>query len=140
MLFLSVGALFGGYMLLMDTSGLALQMPANALENSPFTDYLIPGLILLVFMGLLPLTLVYALIFRPDWSWAGFLNIYRTQYWAWTYSLFVGVILVIWIDIQIFLLGYDAVIQTVYALYGIVLIIVVLIPSNMQYYADKKGE
>lgn len=138
--FLSVGALFGGFMLLSDPSGGALKMPLSALKNSPFPDFLIPGLILFVFMGLVPLMLVYALIARPGWKWANCLNIYKLRHWSWTYSLYTGVVLVIWIDIQILLLGYGALIQTVYALLGIIIVIVALMPANMNYYTDKGKE
>jgi hypothetical protein len=138
--FLSAGALFGGYMLLSDPSGSSLKMPITALANSPFSDFVIPGLILFIFMGLIPLTLVYALIARPAWHRANFLNIYKTQHWSWTYTLYVSIILVIWIDVQIWFLGYGAFIQTLYALLGIFMIIITLIPSNMHYYAEKGEE
>ena len=140
MFFLSVGALFGGFMLLSDSSGGALKMPLNVLSNSPFPDFLIPGLILFIFIGVFPLLLVYALIVRPQWNWANSLNIYKGRYWAWTYSLYVGIILVIWIDMQILLLGYGAFIQTFYALLGITVIIVALIPSNIRYYTENEKD
>jgi hypothetical protein len=138
--FLSAGALFGGYMLLTNPTGGALNMSLSALSNSPFPDFVIPGLILIIFLGLIPLALVYALIARPAWHWANFMNIYKTQHWSWTYTLYVSIILVIWIDVQIWFLGYGAFIQTLYALLGIVMIIITLIPSNMHYYAEKGNE
>lgn len=140
MIFLSVGALFGGFMLLSEPSGSALQMPLSALAKSPFPDFLLPGLILFIFMGVFPLILVYALIARPAWRWANCLNIYKKLHWSWTYSLYVGIILVIWIDIQILLMGYGAFIQTFYGLLGITMIIVALIPSNMHYYTEKEND
>jgi hypothetical protein len=135
--FLSAGALYGGLLLIIDPSGGGLRMPLSALADSPFPDYLIPGLILFISMGLFPLTLVYALVTKPAWKWAGCLNIYKDRHWSWTYSLYVSIMLVIWIDIEILFLGYGAFIQTFYALLGILMIIVTLIPSNIDYYTEK---
>ena len=44
-------------------------MPLSMLEGSPFKDYLIPGLILLVVLGLFPLVVLYGLVRRRRWGW-----------------------------------------------------------------------
>lgn len=135
MFFLAVGALFGGFMLISVPSGNSLQFPEGSLTNSPFSDFTIPGFILLTSLGIFPLFLIYPLIFRPDWKWANLLNIYKDRYWAWTYSLYIGIILVFWIDIQIYLIGGGALIQFFYALFGICIVITALIPSNIDFYS-----
>jgi hypothetical protein len=132
--FLSVGALFGGFMLISDPSGYSLRFPANSLTNSQFSDFTIPGVILFISLGLFPLFLIYPLIFRPGWKWANSLNIYKNRYWAWTYSMYVGIILIIWIDVQIYLIGGGALIQFLYAVLGVCIVITALIPSNMDFY------
>lgn len=48
-LFMGVGALFGGYGLLNDAEGLGVK--ASWLDGSPFRDYTVPGLFLLVVIG-----------------------------------------------------------------------------------------
>jgi hypothetical protein len=137
MFFLSIGALFGGYMLISDPSGNSLKFPEGSLANSPFSDFTIPGVFLFISLGVFPLSLIYPLIFRPSWEWANLLNIYKNRYWAWTYSLYVGIILVIWIDIQIYLIGGGTLIQFSYALIGISIVITALIPSNIKYYSEE---
>ena len=47
--FVGVGALVGGYDLLADAEGLGMQK--DWLEGSPFADYRIPGLFLLIVIG-----------------------------------------------------------------------------------------
>lgn len=54
-LVLSVGALFGGALLVAGPDGHLLGMPQSLLSRSPFTSFLIPGLLLFVALGLLPL-------------------------------------------------------------------------------------
>jgi hypothetical protein len=132
--FQAVGALYGGIALVADPTGGFLQMPTSSLAASPFSDFLIPGLILLIILGLLPAFLVYPLIFKPDWKWANVINLYKTQHWALTYSLYLGIMLIIWIDVQIMMLGYDALIQSVYAFIGVLIVIVCLLPGVKNYY------
>ncbi|QHT65788.1 hypothetical protein GXP67_03465 [Rhodocytophaga rosea] len=40
------------------------------------------------------------LLIRPTWNWACEFNIYQDKYWAWTYSLFTGIIVIIRILVQ----------------------------------------
>ncbi len=63
-LLLSVGALFGGAVLVAGPDGHLLGMPQSLLASSPFTDFLIPGLLLFVALGLLPLVATVLTMFR----------------------------------------------------------------------------
>lgn len=51
LLFNGVGALYGGWQLVTDPTGGSMQMPLTYLQHSPFTNYLIPGIILLLANG-----------------------------------------------------------------------------------------
>lgn len=133
-LFQAASGLFGGGALLASPTGSLLQMPLSMLDGTPFSNYLVPGLILLLVLGVLPSILVYALLARPVWLRADILNIYRGVHWAWTYALYTGIMLVIWIDVQIFLIGYGHFIQTLYGLIGIAIVIATLVPSVKEYY------
>jgi hypothetical protein len=48
-----IGALWGGAGLIYDPTGEFLQMPLELIKHAPFVSYLIPGIILFVFNGLL---------------------------------------------------------------------------------------
>jgi len=50
LVFQILSALLGFYMLLLAPSGSAMRIPMSMLENSPFSSFLFPGLILLVFL------------------------------------------------------------------------------------------
>lgn len=63
-LLLSVGALFGGAVLVAGPDGHLLGMPQSLLASSPFTSFLIPGLLLFVALGLLPLVASVLTMFR----------------------------------------------------------------------------
>ena len=51
LLLLAITAIFGGGALIIDPSGNLIGMPVSLLEHSPFTSFLIPGLILFLFNG-----------------------------------------------------------------------------------------
>lgn len=136
----AISALFGGIQLIIEPNGLLLQMPVNWLNNSPFQSYLIPGIILTLLLGIFPVWIAYCLAFRPFRHRRGWLNIYPDRYFGWTYSLYLGIMLIIWITVQIAMVGYGHPIQTIYVSLGILITIVTLIPSNMNYYSHSKKE
>lgn len=117
MTFQGLSGLFGGIMLVFDPSGNSLNMPIDLLKNSPFTNYLIPGIILLLILGILPLGVTNGLWKKQKWSWYG--------------SLFVSLALLIWIFVEVLMIGYQAEppLQLIYGLAGILLLIFTLMPS-----------
>ena len=50
-LFIGLGAVAGGLGLVLEPDGSNLGMPLSMLEHSPFSDFLIPGLVLLLVNG-----------------------------------------------------------------------------------------
>lgn len=59
---LGTGAVAGGLMLVIEPSGKWLNMPDSLLKNAPFTDFLIPGMILLLLLGVLPIYICISLV------------------------------------------------------------------------------
>ena len=70
LLLLGFGGLYGAWMLISDPSGGKFGFPPELLVKTPFSDYLIPGIILLLFNGLLPLFItIIILLNRRSHSW-----------------------------------------------------------------------
>ena len=117
MTFQSLSGLFGGVMLILDPSGNSLNMPLSLLNYSPFIDYLIPGLILFLILGIIPFVVLNGLWKKKSWSWYG--------------SLFVSVALIIWIAAEVLMIGYQAEppLQLIYGIAGMLLLIFTLMPS-----------
>ena len=130
--FQSLGGIGGGLALTLSPSGAFMNMPLSALDGSPFKSFLLPGLILFLLLGVLPGILAYAVIKLPAWPRAGLLNIYKDIHWSWTYSLYTGIMLAIWIFVEIMWISYD-ILQTIYGLVGLLLVILTLMPANMRY-------
>ena len=84
------GALYGGLLLMLDPSGAKMQMPLSYLEHSPFSNYLIPGIILFIVNGLFSVITLQTMLFR---------NVH--YYW---FVIIQGLLLSGWIIVQIILL------------------------------------
>jgi hypothetical protein len=96
-----VSGIGGGVALASDPSGGNVGYPVSWLEGTPFNDYLIPGLILGLLLGVAPLLAVYGLLRRPLWRWTDVWNGWTGQHWAWTGSRIIGIGLVAWILIEV---------------------------------------
>lgn len=116
-LFQGISGIFGGGALILDSSGAILQMPLGMLRGSPFETFLIPGIILFLVLGIFPLIV--------------FLGLWKRKSWAWKGALLVSIALIIWISVEIVLVGYhsEPPLQLVYGLVGVVLLILTLMPS-----------
>ena len=136
LLFLFLGALYGGMALILDTSGGLLQMPLTILENSPFNNFLIPGLLLFTVLGILPALVFYSLLKQPQCTWLNVLNIYRDMYWGWTFTVYTGFVLIIWISVQTLLINSVHLVHTGYVMLGILIVCVALLPSVRQHYCQ----
>jgi len=116
-LFQGISGLFGGLTLVIDPSGELLQMPLSMLAGSPFDTFLIPGIILFSILGIFPMIVFYGLWKRTNWAWTG--------------TLIVSAALIIWIGVEILMVGYHSKppLQLIYGLLGLILLGLVMMPS-----------
>jgi hypothetical protein len=105
---LSVGALGGGAVLILDPTGGILTMPVTMLEHSPFTTFLVPGVVLLLANGVFPLVVAVAALRRAAWVWLG--------------HVAVGAVLVGWICIQVAMIRAVASLHLIYFALGVVIL------------------
>ena len=137
MFILGVAAIISGLMLFLAPDGHLMRMSVDALKGTPFPDYLIPGIILFLFMGLYPIFVGYSLMKRPTWNGVDIINPFKSFHWAWTASLASGLILLIWIITETLLIGYESFLQPLMAVWGILIIIITLLPNVKRYYKSK---
>lgn len=106
--FSAVSAFFGGSMLVADPSGALLQMTPAVLKTGPFIDFLIPGIILFIFVGVS--SLVIAVLAIKNRAIAPVLIIVQ------------GIVLVVWITVQVMVVVEFNTLQFVYSSLGILFI------------------
>ena len=134
LLFLLLGGLYGGIAMLTDPTGGSLQL-TEILPLLPVSDYILPGIFLLVAMGLAPLLLAYGLLARPKWRWAEGMSRWSGNRRAWTGTLVLGVTLAAWLIIQGLLIGFKWTIQYITAVNGFLIVLLVLLPGIRRFHA-----
>ena len=109
---LSIGALGGGLVLMIAPRGEIMPLPLSALGGSPFETYFIPGVILFGVLGLGPLVAARLVWLRhPLASTAAFV---------------VGAGLLIWVAVEVAIIGYsnEPPLQAVYAVLGVAIVFI----------------
>ena len=119
-----ISGLVGGYALMADPSGVLIGLPLVWLEGTLFSDYFVPGIILLSVLGVCPLVVGWGL--------------WRGRSWAWYGSLLVGASLTIWILVEIIMIGYqpDPPLQAFYGLLSLVILSLSAAPSVRQRFLE----
>jgi hypothetical protein len=103
-LFVAFWAFAGGVGMM----GGGLDLPSEWLDGTPFADYFIPGLILFVVVGGSML--------------AASLAVWSRSLFAGPVSLVVGFILVIWITVQVVLIGYRSWMQPTFFAFSLAIV------------------
>ncbi len=90
LLFNGAGAIYGGGNLILHPDGSSIQLSLTWLEHTPFSNYLIPGIVLFVVNGLFSiLALALLLTHQRDYEW-----------WV----MGQGIVLLAWLIIQMLLI------------------------------------
>jgi hypothetical protein len=113
----ALSAFIGGYFLVSDSTGHSLQLSADDLKGSPFKDYATPGWILIVFIGITGI--IAALLTAKQ------IGKYTTA------IIGEGIMLLVFIAVQINLIQELRVTEILFGLFGFALVLLgVLIKKN----------
>lgn len=104
--FVGIGALVCGMLFIIYPSGRGLGVPLSLLEGSPFSNFLIPGIILFLVNG-------------AGQLWAGVLG-FKRHAWAGYAGEVFGMGLMIWIFVQVSMIGGGHWLQYTYFFLGLV--------------------
>jgi hypothetical protein len=121
--FLSLSGFHGGIALLRDPSGGLIGFPAEMIKRLPIQNYMLPGLFLLVIYGCGGAFVVYGLASRSKRARSA--------------AILLGIILLVWIVVQVWLLGPPvAVLQIIYFVLGTAIAGVSWLPSVKRHHAQ----
>ncbi|HKL27650.1 MAG TPA: hypothetical protein VJ898_00150 [Natrialbaceae archaeon] len=122
--FLAFTALYGGAALVAAPDGsfvdAVVPVDQSDLAGTPFDDYTVPGVVLIVAIGVVPLVAAYGLSVRTEWAWYG--------------AVAVSVLLLGWLAVEYLLLGYFSVLQPLYALFALGLLALTFAPPVRAYF------
>lgn len=123
--FLGLSAVGGGLALLADPTGELIGLPTSILAGTPFSSYVVPGLLLLVLLGVPPLAVTYGLVVERRFAWVG--------------SVVAGLVTIVWIVVQVALVGYVSRLQPFYLGVGLVVVTLAL-TSDVRAFYDAESE
>ncbi len=133
MLFLGIGALISGPMLFAAPDGHLLMWTPEMLEGTPFTNYVIPGVILFLLVGAYQVVVAASLLRLPKWRWPDAINPYKRYHWAWSASWAMGIILLIWVIAETAFIGLTSFLQPLVGAWGVAEVVLTLLPRTRQY-------
>lgn len=116
-LFQGISGVAGGLGMALDPSGASIGVPLEWLSSSPFNNYLIPGLVLFLLLGVGPLMVAAGLWGRRSWSWSA--------------SILTGLALFVWLGVEIAVIGYqdEPPLQLAYGVVAALIVLSALTPS-----------
>jgi hypothetical protein len=126
-----------GINFLIDPTGGTHGMDTTMLEPTPIRDFTLVGLFFVTCYGILPILAIYGLWKLPRWRRTDVVNKWTGQNWAWTGTAATGVILVVWIAVEIMLVGspngFPRFLQVMMTLLGIVILSLAMLPRVKAY-------
>ncbi len=132
---LGIGAIGGGGALILSPSGeLIGNLPLSILQYSPFSNFLFPGIILFVVLGIFPILWVLALLKRGEHHFAERFNFFKDMNWAWSYTIYVAFALIIWIQVELMYVQSVHWSHTLYMFWALSIIFMALLPQVRSLY------
>jgi uncharacterized membrane protein YphA (DoxX/SURF4 family) len=101
---IGIGAIAAGIMFILEPDGNGGSMSIDILKNSPFTNFLIPGILLLVVHGIF--SLIGALLSFIHHRYEGIA------------AMLLGVAMIIWISAQVYWIGWESWLQPAFLIVG----------------------
>ena len=134
LLILAVGALPAGWSFIVQPDGAGIGMPMAWLEHTPFSNFVIPGLILFVLFGIGSLVALFGLITRPRWAWAEVITRPLHLHWSLVAATLLGLALCIWIIVQLLMTQRYFFLQPVMFGIGVTILVLALLPAMRRDY------
>ena len=134
LLLVGIGGFYGGIAMLGAPDGAPLGMSVTDLAATPFQSYRIPGLILIFAWGCGSLLVLASLWSRPQVALLDGFSQSVHEHWAWGLTMLLGLALIIWLTVQVFILPAVAPIQYVMYCLAVLIIGIPLLPQMRQHY------
>lgn len=116
LIFNSVSALGGGAVLIADPSGGLLQLPAEYLKDSIFANYLVPGVVLFIVLGIGSALAAFTAIKK------------KKKYYIDTIT--IGIVNLVWIAVELYTIREFDALQVVYGGLGFVFIVMGILEAK----------
>lgn len=136
---LSIAGLVGGWSLISDPTGKAMQADLAWLEGTPVKDFLLPGLFLFSFYGVFGALVIGGLWTRRSFGPLRTLDRRSGHHWAWWSVIAIGTVLVAWIVYELFVIPDVIWLQPTLAAMGFAIVGLAMVPSIRAYGREPSG-
>src|SRR3954454_10780526 len=92
--YLAIGGLVGGVAVITDCTGASIGARLSWLDGTPVSDFLLPGLFLLMVFGIGSIVVIAGLLWRPDPGVLRRIDLALHHHWAWMGAVSMGATLV----------------------------------------------
>ena len=133
--FLSLGGFVGGLAFVSDPTGRSIGARSTWLEETPVSDFLLPGLFLLLVFAIGSVLLIAGLLWRPAPGVLRRIDARLRHHWAWVGTIAMGATLVAWILYEFTLFPDRIALQPILIGVGLALIALAALPSMRRYAA-----
>jgi hypothetical protein len=113
---LAVGAYGGGWGLISSHWNPDAFLSVEELAGTPFSSWLIPGVLLVLLNGVLPSLVAVGAMMEKPWA-------------RWGHPI-VGLVLTAWIVVQVAIIGYGHILQPIYLAWGVVMLVLGLVAAR----------
>ena len=134
--FLSLGGFIGGLSFVLDSSGAGLGANVSWLEETPVSDFFLPGLFLFGVYGIGSLILMMGLVWRMPEGPPPHRDAKRGRRWARIGTIAQGATLVIWILYEFVVLPEQILLQPILIGVGLLMVLLALMPSVRRFYTN----
>jgi hypothetical protein len=135
LLFISLMGLGGGLLMLQDPNGSPMGLSPALLANTPFNDYTLPGIWLLVVFGIGGFFVLYCLWQLPHVPFLTTLTRWTHEHWAWDLTVLFGVVLLVWLLVQVVMIQMVTPPQLILFVMALALIVLPLLTPMRRFYA-----
>lgn len=137
--FLSLGGFVGGLAFVFDPTGRSIGARLTWLDETPVSDFLLPGLFLLVVFAIGSAVLIAGLLWRPAPGALRRIDVVLRHHWAWIGTIAMGATLVAWILYEFTIFQDRMVLQPILLGIGVAMVALCASPSLRRYAAVPPG-
>lgn len=133
--FLAIGGLVGGLAFITDRTGASIGARLSWLDGTPVSDFLLPGLFLLMVFAIGSVVVIAGLVWRPDPGVLRRIDLALHHHWAWMGAVAMGAALVAWILYELTIFPERMALQPMLLATGAAMAALCGLPSMRRYYA-----